>query len=261
MKKLTDILLVYESDDFEIVSTIFSEERVKKIFSLFLKQNRFNLLDGMDKFFFEFEDEIFEVDVEKDGYKYIISFKKINDLVSKDLKAKMFNILGKILDKFICEWLEKGFNRKENYSNLTELFVENFPEIDGALFSTRDGDILRIRGASGFDYEIMKDVFFTLDEVYSERLKRPMIVKLDDVAEEYYLNVDNERMKKVEFLMKYAHLTRILSMLSIPFYKNNELFGFISLYNFENEFAFENENYMYLANVLSKLFTGVFNKI
>ncbi|ABR31648.1 hypothetical protein SU69_09155 [Thermosipho melanesiensis] len=261
LKKLVDILVISDLVEFEVLHSSYPYNKVKEIYTIFLRQNKLNLLEGTEEFLFEYEAENFEVKVTREGYKYILAFVKIDCILSLKLNSKMFYVLDKIVNNYLDKWLKVGFDLTENYSPLTDLFVENFKNVDGALFSIKEGDVLKIKGASGFDYEIMRDVTFTIDEVYSKRLEGPLVVRLDDVVDEYYLNVNNEKVSKVEFLMKNAHLSRILVMLSIPFYKNGEIFGFVSLYSFENELAFENEVYLDFANTLSKLFTMAFNRI
>ncbi|HCF37688.1 MAG TPA: hypothetical protein DER56_01205 [Thermosipho africanus] len=102
----------------------------------------------------------------------------------------------------------------------------------------------------------MKKLLFFEDEIYTERFKKPMVVKLDEILDEYYLEVDNKRMEKVNELVKHGNLLRLTSSLSIPIFKDKECVGFLSLYSFESEIAFENNEYISFANVLSKILSS-----
>ncbi|WP_126993995.1 hypothetical protein [Thermosipho globiformans] len=255
--RLFDIVVEYNVNNYKVYYSKFDLDTTRDIIEIFLSQYRIKMLDDENNFLFDNDYGIFEVNVIKDGLKFIIAFRNANELLKNNLKSKFFDLIQIIYAKFYEEWEREGLFSSNSLDIFLEMIVKNLSEVDAALLSKKINNYFKIKSSYGFDNdEFMKKLLFYENEIYSERFKKPMVVKLDEILDEYYLEVDNKRMEKVNELVKHGNLLRLTSSLSIPIFKDKECVGFLSLYSFESEIAFENNEYISFANVLSKILSS-----
>lgn len=257
LSRLFDIVIEFSVNNYKVYYSKFNLDTTQDIIEIFLSQYRIKMLDNANNFLFDSDHGIFEVSVVKDGLKFIIAFRNANELLKNNLKAKFFELIGIIYTKFYQKWEREGLFSSNSLDDFLELIVKNLVEVDAALLSKKINNYFKIKSSYGFDNdEFMKKLLFYENEIYAERFKKPMVVKLDEILDEYYLEVDSERMEKVNELVIHGNLLRLTSSLSIPIFKDKECIGFLSLYSFESEITFENNEYISFANVLSKILSS-----
>jgi len=180
----------------------------------------------------------------------------MHDISEREKALENQKNLLKMQDIFLNLIAEIVKNKLDDntYNRILKMALDVVPGVQAGSVLYRDGDIFRYIAAIGYEFNLLKQVVMTEDEIVKSKNPEILIVKnLEKYNDEYLQD------EKHQILREAARNDEIYEMISIPILIDGEVFAYFNLDNFEKK-PLINETSLKVAEIFSTVVTAVVQK-
>jgi diguanylate cyclase (GGDEF)-like protein/PAS domain S-box-containing protein len=162
---------------------------------------------------------------------------------------KLQDVFINLITEIVKDKLDEG-----TYNRILKMALDVVPGVQAGSVLYKDGEDFKFKAAIGYDFNLLKKVVMTEEEIVKSKNPEILIVKNLERYNEDYLKDE-----KHQILRAAARNQDIFEMISIPIVIEGKVFAYFNLDNFEKK-PLINDTSLKIANIFSTVVTAVVQK-